>query len=385
MRQECGTTLQVLGWIVTYQPNSRRFKALQRGGFKLQISIFQVIIFTSCHNAFDISVAESAKSLAKQSNNTRWNYFMVANSNVTSARIAQLLAGKPPEREVVLNAPDIGLKWHVHDFPAEIAKWNYHPEFELHFIQRSCGSYFVGDFVGEFSPGNLCLLGPFLPHHWISKVAKGQRIPNRDVVLQFDGRGICQALQFLPEVSALKRLFTQASRGIEFLGNTRIRAVQHLTAMGNVKGIERLSLFFQLFSVLALAPKSDIRFLASKWFQPNTDPSTALVMNKVLNRILAHQGQEIRMSEVARSIGMSSSSFSRFFKRAYGRGFAETVRTIHVAHACRLLRETTKPIAEVCFDTGFGNLSNFNRSFLAEMGRTPSAYRIENRERPSLG
>jgi AraC-like DNA-binding protein len=310
---------------------------------------------------------------------------MIAESNTTSTRIAQYLAGKPPQREVIHNAPDVGLKWHVHDFPAEIARWNYHPEIELHFVQHSHGSYFVGDFVGEFSPGNLCLLGPFLPHHWISNLSEGEQIIDRDVVLQFDGRGICKALQFLPEIGAMKKLFSQATRGIEFVGRTRDKAIHHLTAMGRVKGIERLSLFFQLFSALSLAPKADMRLLASPWFQPNTDPATALIMNKVLNSVLAHQGQEIRMSKVARSVGMSDSSFSRFFKRAYGRGFAETVRTLHITHACRLLRETNKPISEICFDTGFGNLSNFNRRFLEEMGHTPSVYRAGSRVRRSLG
>jgi len=312
---------------------------------------------------------------------------MITSTNLGSdpARIAHLLIGERPQREVVLAAPDTSLKWHMHHFPAEIARWNHHPEIELHLIQHSHGSYVVGDYMGEFAPGNLCLIGPDLPHHWISSPPKGELIIDRDVVLQFDGQAICKALHFLPEISALDNLFMQAARGIEFLGETRAQAIQHLIAMGSVLGIERLSLFFRLFSLLAQAPRNDTRLLASTWFRPNTDPSTAPVIDKVLNYIIANQDQEIRMSAAARMVGMSNSGFSRFFKEASGRGFAETVRALRVVHACRLLRETTKPVSEICFATGFENLSNFNRRFREAMGRTPSAYRAEHRVRRSPG
>ena len=293
-------------------------------------------------------------------------------------RMEHLLSGPPPVREVIVPAPDAGMKWHCHDYPDPLASWNHHPEFELHLIRNASGRFVVGDAVGEFFPGNLCLIGPWLPHQWISSVARGEKIHRRDVVLQFDGAALTRALRYLPEAEALTRLFVRARRGIEFKGRTRARAATLLLAMEEQKGMARLSVFFQIFSLLAQAPKADVCLLASSFFQPSSDPEAAPVMDKVLDYIVGHHTRPLRLEKVARMAGMKPAAFSRFFKKVSGRGFAETVRTLRVVHACGLLRESSRSISEICFASGYENLSNFNRRFREETGMTPSLYRARH-------
>ena len=38
--------------------------------------------------------------------------------------------------------------------------WHFHPEYEIHYVVAADGHYFVGDFIGEFEPGNLVITGP---------------------------------------------------------------------------------------------------------------------------------------------------------------------------------------------------------------------------------
>jgi transcriptional regulator GlxA family with amidase domain len=40
-----------------------------------------------------------------------------------------------------------------------------------------------------------------------------------------------------------------------------------------------------------------------------------------------------------------------------------------------LLRETDRPVTEICFDVGFCSLGTFSRTFRAIVGEPPSAYR----------
>ena len=72
---------------------------------------------------------------------------------------------------------------------------------------------------------------------------------------------------------------------------------------------------------------------------------------------------------------MSDAAFSRFFKKNTGHGFVRYVNRMRVNRACVLLTQEDRPVTEVCYDTGFNNLSNFNRQFLAMCGMTPSEYR----------
>jgi AraC-like DNA-binding protein len=40
-----------------------------------------------------------------------------------------------------------------------------------------------------------------------------------------------------------------------------------------------------------------------------------------------------------------------------------------------LLRDTDRPVTEVCLDVGFASLGTFSRTFSAVVGESPSAYR----------
>jgi len=296
-------------------------------------------------------------------------------SDADHFRIAGLLTGRRSAREIVLPEVESWLKWHQHDYPSKIARWNHHPEFEIHLIDRGAGRVIVGDYVGEFTDGHFALIGPNIPHHWISSVPKGTKLTNRDTVLQFDGESLCNALKFLPEIAELEHLFTLASRGLEFTGETRRAAAIQLMNIGEARGIERLSRLFALFSLLARAPKSESSPLASEWFSRHLDASAAPIVDRILKYIMANLDGQVRMSAAARIAGMSEPTFSKFFKRVSGRGFVEMVRTMRIVHACRLLRQTTQQVSDICFEVGFRNLANFNRQFLKEMKMNPSAYR----------
>ena len=59
------------------------------------------------------------------------------------------------------------------------------------------------------------------------------------------------------------------------------------------------------------------------------------------------------------------------------------VKKLRVAHARRLLDSTDHPITRVATLSGYHNMANFNRQFLAEVGTTPSTYRrMESFEKP---
>ena len=67
-----------------------------------------------------------------------------------------------------------------HGFPSPLVRWHFHHEFELHLIVASEGKVFVGDHVGEFAPGHLVLIGPCLPHNWISQTQSEDIVEMRD-------------------------------------------------------------------------------------------------------------------------------------------------------------------------------------------------------------
>ena len=87
----------------------------------------------------------------------------------------------------------------------------------------------------------------------------------------------------------------------------------------------------------------------------------------------------IKINDVAQLVSMTPSAFSHFFKKRTQRSFSDYLTDLRIGHAAKLLIETEKNISEICFDSGFNNISNFNRSFRAQKGCTPSEFRSQQK------
>ena len=258
------------------------------------------------------------------------------------------------------------------DYPNPICIWNYHPEWEIHFIPDATGFAYVGDYIGSFRPGHLVLTGTNLPHNWITPGAPA--LPGRDMVLQFDADALIGVRSVCPEFDVLYRLKPLAQRGIEVLGEDAFiigAKILRLHSAGHRGG---LGLFLEILEDIETAAEK--RLLASEHF--------ISVYNQVSDRRHRRIDQAIQilqsnpaaqMREVAELVGFEPSAFSRAFRRLTGMNFSDYSRSVRVWRARTLLAETETSITDVCFEAGFNNLSNFNRYFRMEMGLTPRAYR----------
>ena len=72
---------------------------------------------------------------------------------------------------------------------------------------------------------------------------------------------------------------------------------------------------------------------------------------------------------------MTVPAFCRYFKRLTGKTFTHFVNEVRVAQACQLLSDEHLSIAAVSYDSGFNNLSHFNKQFRLVVGTSPRAFR----------
>jgi len=256
--------------------------------------------------------------------------------------------------------------------------FHYHPELELTLIVGSSGQRYVGDHVGRFAPGDLVLMGPDLPHMYINDATF--RGPAHSVVLQF--LPDCLGPDFFQrgEMKAIRHLLEKSRVGLAFHGRTRDKVAPLLQQLTGIDGFARLVAFLNILEILARS--KECRLLAS----PAYSPSLALYQGERINRVCALISKKFRdgitQSEAARTARMSVPSFSRFFRRATNKTFRAFVNEVRVGHAAQRLLETDQTVAEVCYDAGFANLSNFNRQFLRLRKLSPRDYR---RRRGNLG
>jgi AraC-like DNA-binding protein len=85
--------------------------------------------------------------------------------------------------------------------------------------------------------------------------------------------------------------------------------------------------------------------------------------------------QPLDVSAVARVAHVSEAHFSRQFRATFGETPHRYLQRRRVERAMELLRETGRPVTEICFDVGFSSLGTFSRTFRDIVGEPPSRYR----------
>ena len=102
------------------------------------------------------------------------------------------------------------------------------------------------------------------------------------------------------------------------------------------------------------------------------------------NFILNHAAEPLHLGDVAEHVHLSTSYFSRFFKKATGIGFSEFLARSRVEIAKNSLADPGLSVNEVANQAGFGSLSQFNRTFQRYVGCSPKEYRASLLQNHSL-
>jgi AraC-like DNA-binding protein len=78
---------------------------------------------------------------------------------------------------------------------------------------------------------------------------------------------------------------------------------------------------------------------------------------------------------LARVALTSEAHFIRTFKETFGETPHRYLQRRRLERAMALLRETERPVTEICLDVGFASLGSFSRTFARVIGLSPTAYR----------
>lgn len=261
-----------------------------------------------------------------------------------------------------------------HGYPFRTVRWHFHPECEIHHVVATTGRYFVGDFIGEFGPGNLVMTGPNLPHNWVSFVEPGTSIPLRNRVVQFPEVFLTRIIEALPELAEFRYVLELSRRGALFGAKASAKAGPILAELVCARGARRAALFVDLLATLA--DDRRVTSVASASYHPDPSGFMTAGVNQALAFINDNLVQKFGEAELAENSGLSPAAFSRSFKRHTGMGVVQYINRLRINLACQLLmNEPDMRVTEICFATGFNNLSNFNRQFLRLKRMPPSRFR----------
>ncbi len=245
------------------------------------------------------------------------------------------------------------------------------------FIERGQGTRVVGDHWGAFEPGEVFCFGPGLPHCFqLDRLHAGAA----SRVLQFRGE-ILSHLVTLPEMAGISRLLTDARQGLRFSRKIASRIESRLARLETTRRSARIVELLELLG--DLAEDRAVESLMDERYRAGASAASSVRMREAWILLMATYDQTVSQTEIATRLGMSASALSRMFRRATGSTFSQTVINLRLAKVCRLLESNRDlTIAEASYESGFNNLSIFNRQFKAKFGLTPREWRRKTTDLP---
>ena len=253
---------------------------------------------------------------------------------------------------------------------------HYHTEYEIVYIEKSYGVRLIGNHIGNFSDGDLMFISPNLPHVWKNDRFFYENQHNHKAivyVINFREDALTEQFFDLPEFTQVKKIFILGKQGILFNNNKEKAKISKLVKqVYHSTGIKRLTLFFNTLEALTQA--KDYILLSGPGYASSTNGTETDRINKVITYLMENYSREINLDEISSFTNLNKSSFCRFFKARTKKTYTQFLNEIRIVHACKLLTNGTMKISEVCYETGYNNISHFNRQFKLFTGSTAKEY-----------
>lgn len=254
-----------------------------------------------------------------------------------------------------------------------------HEIYELNFVEHASGvRRIVGDsseIIGEYDL--VLITSPNLEHVWEQNTCTSDNI--HEITIQFDMSMNEDSLFGRTPFHSMRKMMDRARKGLAFPMEAIMQVYSQIETLSSIKdGFHAVIRFLEILHELSLQPGA--RELSSSSFAKVIVEDDSRRILKVKNYISKNFMDEMRLPDLAKIAGMSDSAFSRFFKLHTGRNLSEYIIDIRLGHASRLLVDTTHSISEIGFESGFNNLSNFNRIFKKKKGCAPSEFRENYRK-----
>ncbi len=256
--------------------------------------------------------------------------------------------------------------------PGFTAPYHFHPEYELTLILQGEGQRYVGKQIDAFGPGDLVLLGPDLPHCWLSRNRRDGALCEA-VVIQFREQFNGGDFFTLPEFRQVRKLLALARSGLQPGAADKAWLAPAMLDLVDKDPLERLT---SLFSLLGrLSSSTDLKPIDQMFSDHAYNQHETARFQRVFAYLIAHFREEITLDQVAAVANLSPTSFCRYIKTVTQKTLVELLIDMRIHYATQLLAETELPIQAVAYESGFGDVPYFNRVFRKHTQLSPLTYR----------
>lgn len=252
-------------------------------------------------------------------------------------------------------------------------KLHQHEEIQLSLIVQGEGTLIVGDTINHYINGDILIIGSHLPHVFKSDVNASDR--SKMLTLFFSKSSFGPQFFELEELKELQRFFKRSRHG--FKVTTKQKPITDL--FFQLENASKLNRFLILFQVLKLISSANYKSLSSFAYDKKFTDYEGNRMRNVFEFTMNHFNSEITLDTISEVANMTKNAFCKYFKKRTNKTYVNFLNELRIEHACKLLIANREiAVGEIAYQSGYNNLSNFNRQFQIFKKQSPSEFKKTN-------
>lgn len=249
---------------------------------------------------------------------------------------------------------------------------HFHSECQLVYVLSGHGTRIIDAESESFEPGDVTFVGPNIPHVWYSDINPDSE-KAISLALYINPVLLCEQFKQIIETEPLQQFFKNSERGIRLIGDKKTRIQALMLNMQTQTNVSFLSSFMQVLEEL-LDPADLVWLNRPDLLSPYSNLAQTRVQ-KLMNYLQQNFQDEITLAEAASIAGLEIRSFCRYFKTLTNKTFSAFVNDIRISFASKLLQKTDLPVTQVAHESGYSNISYFNRAFRNTHQMSPKEFR----------
>lgn len=249
-------------------------------------------------------------------------------------------------------------------------KLHQHIEIQISLIINGEGTMIIGDTVNEYQTNDIVIIGSNIPHVFKSDTNENEM--SHMVSLFFSKDSFGSEFFKLNHFESLQNFFDQSEYGFKVISNTD-ETKQLFLKLKKASNLKRFMLFLE---ILQLINESKTEILSSYINRKNYSDNEGKRMSAVFEFTMNKFAEHISLQEIADIASMTTNAFCRYFKQRTNKTYVQFLTEIRIDNASKLLRKNPDMgIAEIAQNSGFSNISNFNRKFKLLKKTSPLKYK----------
>jgi AraC-like DNA-binding protein/quercetin dioxygenase-like cupin family protein len=276
------------------------------------------------------------------------------------------------------------------DFPFDIQRYTIgrehvipshtHDFYELVYVVSGSALHEMSGHTYQLRSGDVFVLEPDAYHRYQGSANDDTIVYNVLFETSFLHREIGSLLR-LPSFIEFFYLSPFLRKSASFVPFIRLNEVQSLQILDNLQKIHKESTERQEGYRLVIKTRwIECLILLSRFHQNNLSGSHVELSDKervesVRHLVEHNYRQSFSLEQLSRLCGMSVSSFTAKFREITSMSMLDYRQSVQIKHACDLLETTNKKVLDIALETGFNDISFFNKVFRRHTGLPPNGYR----------